>query len=281
MTENKKVWFITGAGRGMGVEFTKAALAQGYKVVATGRNTEKIAKVFGDDENLLVVKLDVTSPADVEAAVKAAVEKFGKIDVLVNNAAKFLGGYFEELTPEQIESQLRTNLIGPMNVTREVLPVMRKQRSGYIISISSGAGLSGFEFNAAYSASKFGLEGWMESLHPEVSPFGIHTTIVNPGMFRTEFLTKESATYAVPSIEDYSGRRERNQDSYNVQNGKQAGDSGKLAEVLIKISNEENPPRRFIAGTDAVGIAEQKIADLQKQINAYREISTSMAHEDA
>jgi NAD(P)-dependent dehydrogenase (short-subunit alcohol dehydrogenase family) len=280
MTDNSKVWFITGAGRGMGLEFTKAALAQGYKVVATGRNTEKIAKAFGDNDNLLVLKLDVTSPSDAEEAVKAAVEKFGKIDVLVNNAAYFLGGYFEELTPEQIESQLRTNLIGPMNVTRSVLPVMRKQRFGHIISISSGAGLSGFEFNAAYAASKFGLEGWMESLQPEVLPFGIHTTIVNPGMFRTEFLTKESTTYADSTIEDYNGLRESNQDAYNAQNGKQAGDSAKLAEALIMISNEENPPRRFIAGADAVGIAEQKVADLQKQINAYREISTSMAHEE-
>lgn len=281
MTKNKKVWFITGAGRGMGVEFVKAALAADYQVVATGRNTNSIAKVLGDDENLLVVKLDVTSLSDAEAAVEAAVDKFGKIDVLINNAANFYGGYFEELTPGQIESQLKTALIGPMNVTRAVLPVMRKQRSGHIISISSGAGISGFEFNSAYAASKFGLEGWMESLQPEVSPFGIHTTIVNPGMFRTEFLTKESATYADPSIEDYSGRREGNQDAYNAQNGKQAGASPKLAEALIKISNEEQPPRRFIAGADAVGIAEQKIADLQAQINAYRDISTSMAHEDA
>ncbi|MGM7723103.1 SDR family NAD(P)-dependent oxidoreductase [Metabacillus sp. Hm71] len=281
MTENKKVWFITGAGRGMGVDITKAALADGNQVVATGRNMDRVAKALGDGENLLVVKLDVTSLVDAEAAVKAAVDKFGKIDVLVNNAANFYAGYFEELTPMQIENQLATNLFGPMNVTRAVLPVMRKQRSGHIISISSGAGISGFEFNTAYAASKFGLEGWMESLQPEVSPFGIHTTIVNPGMFRTELLTNESATYADPSIEDYSGCRERNQDAYNVQNGKQSGDPAKLAKALIKISNEEQPPRRFIAGADAVGIAEQKIADLQAQINAYRNLSTSLACEDA
>ncbi|WP_299090686.1 SDR family NAD(P)-dependent oxidoreductase [uncultured Metabacillus sp.] len=281
MTENKKVWFITGAGRGMGVDITKAALADGNQVVATGRNMDRVAKALGDDENLLVVKLDVTSPVDAEAAVKAAVDKFRKIDVLVNNAANFYAGYFEELTPVQIENQFATNLFGPMNVTRAVLPVMRKQRSGHIISISSGAGISGFEFNTAYAASKFGLEGWMESLQPEVSPFGIHTTIVNPGMFRTELLTNESATYADPSIEDYSGCRERNQDAYNAQNGKQSGDPAKLAKALIKISNEEQPPRRFIAGADAVGIAEQKIADLQVQINAYRNLSTSLACEDA
>lgn len=275
-----KVWVITGAGRGMGVDFVRAALAAGHKVVATGRNKEAVAKAVGDDENLLVAKLDVTNPLDAERAVKEAVERFGTIDVLINNAANFYGGFFEELTLDQIESQLRTVLIGPMIVTRAVLPVMRKQRSGHIISISSGAGISGFEFNSAYAASKFGLEGWMESLQPEVSPFGIHTTIVNPGMFRTEFLTKESATYANPSIEDYSDRRARNQDAYNTQNGKQAGDPVKLAEALIKISENVQPPRRFIAGSDAVSIAEHKIADLQDQINHYRDISTSMSYEE-
>lgn len=281
MTKNKSVWFITGAGRGMGVDIAKEALAAGNQVIATGRNIDRIAKALGDSENLLVVKLDVTSQTDAEAAVKAAVDKFGKIDVLVNNAAYFLGGYFEELTTDQIESQLRVNLIGPMNVTQAVLPVMRKQGSGHIISISSGAGISGFEFNSAYAASKFGLEGWMESLQPEVSPLGIHTTIVNPGMFRTELLTTESATYANPSIEDYTGIREKSQDAYNAQNGKQAGDPAKLAKALIEISNEEQPPLRFIAGTDAVGIVEQKIADLQAQLNAYRDLSTSLACEDA
>src|SRR5687768_15923883 len=197
--DKNKVWLITGAGRGMGVDITKAALAAGYKVVATGRNPDSVAKVIGEAENLLVVKLDVTKPADAEASVKAAVDKFGRIDVLVNNAANFYAGYFEELTPEQIEGQLAAGLIGPMNVTRAVLPVMRKQRSGHIISISSGAGLMGFEFNSAYCAAKFGLEGWTEALQPEVAPFGINTTIVNPWFFRTELLTQESTTYAEPS----------------------------------------------------------------------------------
>src|SRR5881409_3808882 len=202
----KKVWFITGAGRGMGVDFAKAALAAGHAVVATGRDTDAVAKAVGKSDDLLVVKLDVTNPDDAAAAARAAVDRFGRIDVLVNNAANFFAGYFEELTPEQIERQLGTLLIGPMNVTRAVLPVMRKQRSGHIISISSGAGLVGFEFCSAYAASKFGLEGWMESLQPEVAPFGITTTIVNPGFFRTELLTQESTAYAEPSLEDYAER---------------------------------------------------------------------------
>ena len=193
---SKKVWLITGAGRGMGVDFARAALASGHSVVASGRDRERVSKVLGTSSDLLAVTLDVTSAADAEAAVRAAVDRFGRIDVLVNNAASFYAGYFEELTPEQIGQQLAASLIGPMNVTRAVLPVMRKQRSGHIISISSSAGLAaGFEFVTAYAASKFGLEGWMESLQVEVAPFGIATTIVNPGFFRTELLTEQSTNY--------------------------------------------------------------------------------------
>ena len=278
MTE-KKVWFITGAGRGMGVDFAKAALAAGNAVVATGRNTDSVAKAVGQAEDLLVVKLDVTSPADAQAAVQAAGDRFGRIDVLVNNAANFYAGYFEELTPEQIEQQLATGLIGPMNVTRAVLPVMRKQHSGHIISISSGAGLMGFEFNSAYCAAKFGLEGWMEALQPEVTPFGINTTIVNPGFFRTELLTQESTTYAEPSIEDYAERQSARREWYEAQNGQQTGDPAKLAQALVMIVGQQPPPRRFIAGADAIAVAEQKVQDLQQQINAYRDLSTSMAVE--
>src|ERR1700716_921243 len=155
---NKKVWFITGASRGMGVDFAKAALAAGHAVVASGRDSAAVSRALGQSNDLLAVKLDVTKRADAEAAVRAAVDRFGRIDVLVNNAASFYAGYFEELTPAQIEHQLATGLIGPMNVPRAALPVMRKQRSGHIMSISSGAGLSGFEFNSAYAAAKFGLE---------------------------------------------------------------------------------------------------------------------------
>ena len=277
---DKKVWFITGTSRGMGVYFAKAALAAGNAVVATGRNTDAVAKAVGQAEDLLVVKLDVTNPADAQAAVQAAVERFGHIDVLVNNAANFYGGYFEELTPEQIEHQLATGLIGPMNVTRAVLPMMRKQRSGHIISISSGAGLMGFEFNSAYCAAKFGLEGWMEALQAEVTQFGINTTIVNPGFFRTDFLTQESTIYAKPSITDYAERQAARRDWYEAQHGQQSGDPAKLAQALVMIVGQQPPPRRFIAGADVIAVAEQKVQDLQQQINAYRDLSTSMALEE-
>ncbi|HLB92222.1 MAG TPA: SDR family NAD(P)-dependent oxidoreductase [Terriglobales bacterium] len=274
---NKKVWFITGAGRGMGVDFAKAALATGHAVVASGRDRDRVSNALGQSDDLLAVKLDVTSRPDAEAAVRAAVDRFGRIDVLVNNAASFYAGYFEELTPEQMERQLATSLIGPMNVTRAILPVMRKQRSGHIISISSSAGLVGFEFCSAYAASKFGLEGWAESLHSEVAPFGIATTIVNPGFFRTELLTEQSTNYARPSIKDYDERRAKQLQFWKSQNGQQTGDPAKLARALIILASQEPPPRRFIAGADAIGIAEQKVADLKAQIGANRDLSTSLA----
>src|SRR4051795_8507039 len=274
---NMKVWFVTGASRGMGVDFVRAALAGGHGVVASGRDTDRLSKALGQSADLLPVRLDVTSRADAEAAVGAAVDRFGRIDVLVNNAASFYAGYFEELTPAQIDRQLAASLIGPMNVTRAVLPVMRQQRSGHIISISSSAGLAaGFEFVSAYAASKFGLEGWMESLQAEVAPFGIHTTIVNPGFFRTELLTEQSTTYAEPSIADYDDRRGLLVEYWKAQNGQQSGDPAKLAHALITIASEKQPPRRFIAGADALATAEQKLADLKAQIEAHRELSTSL-----
>lgn len=271
------VWFITGAGRGMGLDIAKAALAAGHKVVATGRNTEKVARAVGQSAGLLVVKLDVTSPVDAEAAVKATIERFGRIDVIVNNAASFYAGYFEELSPEQMNLQLATSLVGPMNVTRAFLPVMRKQRSGKIISISSTAGLVGYEFCTAYSASKFGLDGWMEALQAEVGPFGIQTMIVNPGFFRTELLTEESTQYAALSVADYQERRTQQEQFWTSQNGKQGGDPAKLARALIKLESQQELPRRFLAGADAIATAEQKIAVLQQQIDAYRELSSSLA----
>jgi NAD(P)-dependent dehydrogenase (short-subunit alcohol dehydrogenase family) len=268
---DKKVWLITGAGRGMGANIASAALAAGNGVVATGRNPEAVTAALGESDDLLAVTLDVTKPEDSVAAVQAAVEHFGRIDVLVNNAANFYAGFFEELTPEQMDRQLATSLVGPMNVTRAVLPVMRKQRAGHVITISSSAGLAGFEFGTAYAASKFGIEGWMESLRPEVAPFGIHTTIVNPGFFRTELLSPGSTNYASPSIDDYAERRTALIAGWSAQDGKQTGDPAKLAGALIMVANEAPPRRRFIAGADSIGSTEQKVAELQADIDLNRE----------
>ncbi len=280
MTDTR-TWFITGAGRGMGVEFAKAALAAGNNVVATGRNADAVAQAVGEADDLLVVMLDVTSTRDADAAVKAAVHRFGHIDVLVNNAASFEAGFFEELTPEQIERQLAVSLIGPMNVTRAVLPVMRSQGSGHVVTISSMAGFAGFAFNTAYAASKFAIDGWMESLAPEIAPFGIHTTVVTPGFFRTELLSEESTNYAPATIEDYAERNAELRELYTSTHGKQPGDPAKLAQALLTIVDQEQPPFRFIAGADAIAMAEQKLAERQQQIDAYRDLSSSLAIDGA
>jgi NAD(P)-dependent dehydrogenase (short-subunit alcohol dehydrogenase family) len=274
---NKKIWFITGAGRGMGVDIAQAAVAGGNAVVATGRNTDAVADAVGEADDLLIVELDITSLASAEAAVRAAVERFGRIDVLVNNAGNFHAGFFEELTPAQIERQLTTSLVGPMNVTRAVLPVMRQQRSGKVVSISSTAGIVGQEFCSAYAASKFGLEGWMESLRFEVEPFGIRTTIVEPGFFRTTLLEQESTTYAELSIDDYAGRTAETRPAWEAMSGKQGGDPAKLASALVTIVDEEQPPLRWVAGADAVATVEQKANELLAQVDAYRDLSSSLA----
>ena len=278
---DKKVWLVTGAGRGMGVDIAKAALAAGHAVVATARNTDTVTAALGQDEDLLAVKLDVTDPADAEAAVQAAVERFGRIDVLVNNAGNFYAGFFEEISPQDFRAQVETTLFGPINVTRAVLPVMRAQRSGLVVAISSTAGIVGQEFCTAYAAAKFGIEGWIESLAPEVAPFGIRTMLVEPGFFRTELLSPASTNYAEPSIDDYAERTNQTVAAWKAMNGQQGGDPAKLAKALVQLASQDEPPLRFAAGADAVEVVKQKAKDLLAQADAYRELSSDLAHDDA
>jgi NAD(P)-dependent dehydrogenase (short-subunit alcohol dehydrogenase family) len=280
-TTEKKVWLVTGAGRGMGVDIAQAALAAGYSVVATGRKPEKVTQAVGESEDLLAVKLDVTDPADAQAAVRAAVDRFGRIDVLVNNAGNFHAGFFEEISPEDFRAQIETNLFGPVNVTRAVLPVMRAQRSGLVVTISSTAGIVGGEFVSAYAASKFGIEGWIESLTPEVAPFGIRTMLVEPGFFRTDLLTPESTNYAEPSIDDYAERTKQTVEAWTGMNGLQGGDPAKLAAALVQLAGQDEPPLRCAAGADAVATVEQKARDMLAQVDTHRELSSSLAHDDA
>jgi NAD(P)-dependent dehydrogenase (short-subunit alcohol dehydrogenase family) len=280
MTE-KNVWIITGAGRGLGVDIARAALAAGHSVVATGRNAVKVADAVGDSDNLLAIKLDVTRPQDAQAAVDAALAKFGRVDILVNNAGNFFAGFFEELRPEQVRNQIETLLFGPMNVTRAVLPVMRKQRSGLLLTISSTAGIAGQMFCTAYAAAKFGIEGWMESLTPELAPFGIRTMLVEPGFFRTELLSNDSTTYAQPTIEDYAERTREIVAAWKNMDGKQGGDPGKLADALVKLVALKEPPTRFAAGADAVETFEAKAKTLLAQAQVHRELSTSLVYDDA
>jgi NAD(P)-dependent dehydrogenase (short-subunit alcohol dehydrogenase family) len=279
---DKKVWFITGAGRGLGVDIVKAALAAGHAVVATARNTESVTKAVGEHDDLLAVDLDVTDPTAAQAAVAATIERFGRLDVLVNNAGSFQAGFFEEMTPEAFRSQVETTLFGPVNITRATLPQLRAQRSGLVMTISSTAGItSPVEFTTAYATSKFGVEGFMEALTPEVAPFGIKTMLVEPGFFRTELLSPQSTQYAEPSIEDYAERTTATVEAWKGMDGKQGGDPTKLADALIELAALEEPPVRFAAGADAVATFEQKANDLLAQADAHRQLSTGLAHEDA
>src|SRR3954452_6485032 len=280
---HKNVWFVTGAGRGMGVDIVRAALAAGHRVVATGRNPDAVAKAIdaGKSDDLLPLKLDVTDPASAQAAVEAAVQRFGRIDVLVNNAGNFYAGFFEEITPEDYRAQIETNLFGPLNVTRAVLPLMRAQRSGLVVTVSSTAGIVGQEFCTGYAASKFALEGWSESLTPEVAPFGIRTMLVVPGFFRTELLTQDSTRYAEPLIADYAERTRQTVTAWTGMNGQQSGDPGKLARALVQLAGSAEPPLRWAAGADALQTFEQKAHDLLAQADAHRALSSSLAHDDA
>ena len=278
--KQSKVWLITGAGSGIGLEIAKAALSAGNKVVATGRDANKVTKAIDDStNNLLVVKMDVTNPKEISTGINSAIEKFGTIDVLVNNAGNFYAGFFEELSQDQVERQIATNLFGPMNVTRAVLPVMRKNKSGHIISISSTAALVGYELCSAYAASKFGLEGWMESLQMEVAPFDIHTTIVEPGFFRTNLLEPSSTIWSELQVEDYTDRIAALRPFWESMSGKQGGDPAKLAAALLTIAGEKIPPKRWMAGADAISEAERKAKELIDQANAYRELSSSLTYE--
>ena len=277
----KKVWLITGAGRGLGVDIAKAALDAGHAVVATGRDAARVAAAVGAHDNLLAIALDVTQPEDAQTAVEAAVARFGRLDILVNNAGNFFAGFFEELSPEQVRHQIETLLFGPMNVTRAALPVMRKQRSGLLVAISSTAGIAGQMFCTAYAAAKFGLEGWMESLTPEIAPFGIRTMLVEPGFFRTELLSANSTIYAQPRIDDYAARTKEIVTAWKGMDGKQGGDPAKLADALVTLVALKEPPTRFAAGADAVQTFETKANSLLAQAHAHLELSTSLGYEDA
>src|SRR3954469_1429601 len=277
----RKVWFVTGAGRGMGVDIAQKALAAGHAVVATGRDPDKVARAVGASDDLLTVKLDVTDAGDAQSAVKAAIDRFGRIDVLVNNAGNFYAGFFEELSPEDFRAQVETNLFGPLNVTRAVLPVMRTQRRGLVVTVSSTAGVTGQAFVSAYAAAKFGVEGWMESLTPEVALFGIRTMLVDPGFFRTELLTDDSTKWPEPTIDDYAETTRQTVDAWKKMSGLQGGAPAKLAKPLVQLASHAEPPLRWPAGADAVETFEKKARELLAQADAHRELSSSLGHDDA
>ncbi|HEY9332701.1 MAG TPA: SDR family NAD(P)-dependent oxidoreductase [Streptomyces sp.] len=277
-----KVFLITGAGRGLGADIARRALAAGHRVVATGRNPEGVLDALGgEQDNLLATPLDITEPTAARRAAEAAVERFGRIDVLINNAANFYAGYFEEISPAQMRAQIETNLFGPMNVTRAVLPVMRAQRDGHVITISSLTGVVGLEFCVAYAAAKFGVEGFMESLRHDVEPFGIRTTVVEPGFFRTELLVNTSTTWAELSVDDYAERTAATRRVWEAMNGQQAGDPAKLADALLTLAGQAQPPARFVAGADAIESVAAKAKDLLAEAEASLDLGGDLAHATA
>lgn len=249
-----KVWFITGAGSGIGTGTAKAAL-QSDRVVATGRNLDKVRNALHDvaSENLAFVQLDVSDEGQAKTAVEEAMKRFGRIDVLVNNAGYSLLGNFEEMTTTDIERQFATNFYGVMYVIRAVLPVMRQQRSGHIINISSVAGVVGLKHCAAYGATKFAVEGLSLSVATEVEQFGIKITVVEPGFFRTDLLDASNTRWASNVIEDYAAEGNA-QEMWSPYHGTQQGDPAKLGDALVKIAGMENPPKLFVAGSDALAM---------------------------
>ena len=273
----QKTWFITGAGRGLGAEIAKAAMRAGDLVVAAGRNRAAVSDRLGpNSSSLLSVELDVNNEAQAQAAVATAVDRFGTIDVLVNNAGYGHLGLFEEATVQDVQAQFGTNLFGVFSVTRAVLPVMRAARKGRIFNVSSSAGMRGLAFGSLYCASKFALEGFSESLAQEVAPFGIGVTIVEPGPFRTDFLTAESLRFGQHAIADYDDRRAALRASFEQRDGKQPGDPVKLAEAIVRLASEPEPPLRFVAGAIAFDTISAKLVDMQTELGRWRPLSVGM-----
>jgi NAD(P)-dependent dehydrogenase (short-subunit alcohol dehydrogenase family) len=272
----QKTWFVTGAARGFGAEIAKAVVKSGDRVVATGRKRTALVKGLGpENDQLMSVELDVTDAAQARKAVDAAMSRFGGIDVLVNNAGYGHMGFFEEMTIEDVQQQFATNLFGVFNVTWAALPGMRAARKGRIFNISSIGGILGVQFGSLYCGSKFALEGFSECLAKEISPFGLFVTLVEPGPFRTEFLTPESAQFRGKPIADYDDRRAQIRSGFEERNGLQPGDPAKLAEAIVRLANEPNPPMRFLAGSVAVNAAEEKLAAMRTEFEKWRELSVS------
>ena len=268
-----KTWFITGASRGLGADIATAALKAGDNVVATGRQRSAVSDKLGpDNARLLSLALDVSDAAQARVAVAAALERFGAIDVLVNNAGYGHLGYFEETNDADIQAQYATNVFGLFNVTRAALPAMRAARKGHVFNLSSVAGYRGIETGSLYCSSKFAVEGFSESLAGELAPFGIHVTIVEPGPFRTDFLTPESLKFVAQPVADYDERRTAMRASFEQRNGSQPGDPVLLAQALVTLANAAKPPLRFTAGAMAVNGLDAKLAGMRTELDAWREL---------
>lgn len=274
-----KTWMITGAGRGIGAEIARAALANGDRVVAAARKLGQLQDAFAgaDPERIALVELDVADEAQAAPAVAQAVERFGRIDVLVNNAAYGLLGRLEEVSSADIARQFAVNVHGVLHMLRAVLPTMRRQRGGHIMNISSIAGITGFDGASVYCASKYAIEGLSASLALEVAPLGIKVTAVEPGFFRTEFLDPSSVRYGATAIDDYAALGSVEQ-AYGAYKGRQLGDPAKLAAAVVELAGMASPPRQFLAGSDALAMANTALDARRTEMAAFEALTVSTDH---
>jgi len=269
-----RTWFITGATRGIGAAIAKAALAAGEQVVATARDPAKLS-LEAPADRFLALPLDVTDGAQRSAAVEAALARFGRIDILVNNAGYGHLGLFEESEPGDAERQFATNVFGLFEMTRAVLPVMRRQKSGHIFNLSSIAGLRAGPGGSLYCASKHAVEAFSEALSQEVEGLGLRVTLIEPGFFRTDFLDASSVRFGGRRVEDYAALSGQVRANYAARNHQQAGDPDKLAAAMLQLADADKPPLRFAAGSDAVEMIGAKIGRLQAELDAWRALSVS------
>lgn len=275
--ENNKVWFITGASKGLGLELAKKLLAEGFKVAATSRSEASLITVLGNtSENFLPLEVDLVNEKSVKNAIEKTVNHFQTIDVLVNNAGYGLLGTLEELTDAEARKNYEVNVFGLLNVIRQTMPILRENKSGHIFNISSVGGYYGeFPGWGIYCSTKFAVAGLTESLSAEIKPFGLHATIVYPGYFRTDFLKDSSLLLPENPIAEYKNVRESESAHKDDINGNQPGDPVKLAEALIKASQDQNPPLHLFLGEDAYNMANQKIASVQGELEGWKSVSVS------
>ena len=273
-----KVWFITGCSTGFGRELAKEALEAGNQVVVTARKPEDINDIVESfPDTAIAVQLDVTKPGEIKSSVEQAIAKFGRIDVLVNNAGIGYFGAIEESDDEDVRRMFEINVFGLANMTKEVLPFMRKQKSGHIVNIASIGGLVGFPGVGFYNATKFAVDGLSESLAKELAPLGIKVLVIAPSGFRTDWAGR-SANNAKVVIEDYASTAHQNKETIRGYSGNQPGDPVRAAKAIIKAVNSENPPLRLLLGNGALKGARNKIADLQKDFDAWEETTIGADH---
>ncbi|WP_236636829.1 SDR family NAD(P)-dependent oxidoreductase [Sinomicrobium soli] len=274
MMSTQKVWLITGASKGMGLEITKAVLNNGGKVIATSRNTETLLeKIVDYKDNLLPVKLDITNETAIESVISKGIEKFGKIDIVVNNAGYNLLGNIEELSDTEFRKTMNVNVFAMTNIIRNVLPHLRKQKSGHIINTASMMGYMSYPANGSYSASKYAVIGLSEALAQEVAPFGIKVTILAPGTFRTNFMNEDSLNVAKNRIDAYN--LDKQVEQFTGFNGKQLGDPKKLAEVILKITELSNPPLHLPLGSDSYNAIIEVRKNEKEEMEKWKSLSLS------